>query len=87
MSTNVAEASVTIDGIVFVVDSGKAQISGFDAKTGVATLIPSWIEKANANQSRGRSAGQGQVNVIDCTRSKRIINFQHLEHQRSAEQT
>ena len=64
-STNVAEASVTIDGIVYVIDSGKAQISGFDSSSGVSTLNPEWISKANARQRRGRC---GRTQPGECHR-------------------
>ena len=55
VSTNVAETSLTIDGVVFVVDSGLARISRYDPRRGINTL---WIEKisrASADQRAGRA--------------------------------
>ena len=79
MATNVAEASVTIDGIVYVVDSGRANVSGFDAQTGIKPLIQEWIAKANARQRRGR-CGRTQPGV--CHRlfsKKRFDSFADYE--------
>ena len=55
MSTNVAEASLTIDGIVHVVDCGKAQVSGYDPKTRIKTLDKTWVSQASIRQRFGRS--------------------------------
>ena len=42
LSTNIAETSVTIDGIRFVVDSGKAKEMAHNPMTGMASLQVSW---------------------------------------------
>jgi len=55
VSTNVAETSVTIDGIRHVVDSGLARISRHDAERGVNTLMVEEISRASADQRKGRA--------------------------------
>jgi ATP-dependent helicase HrpB len=55
VSTNVAETSVTIDGIRHVVDSGLARISRFDAERGIGTLFIEEISRASADQRKGRA--------------------------------
>jgi ATP-dependent RNA helicase DHX36 len=45
-----AEASITINDIVFVVDCGKAKETTYDALNNTPCLIPSWISKASACQ-------------------------------------
>ncbi|EDO40330.1 predicted protein, partial [Nematostella vectensis] len=55
LSTNIAETSVTIDDVVFVIDSGKVKEKSFDALTSVSTLQVAWVSKASAVQRRGRS--------------------------------
>jgi ATP-dependent helicase HrpB len=55
LSTNVAESSVTIDGIVAVVDSGLARIAGHSAWSGLATLNVQRISMASATQRAGRA--------------------------------
>jgi ATP-dependent helicase HrpB len=55
VSTNVAETSVTIDGIRHVVDSGLARISRYDAERGISTLFIEEISRASADQRKGRA--------------------------------
>jgi ATP-dependent helicase HrpB len=55
VSTNVAETSVTIDGIRHVVDSGEARIARYDAERGIGTLAIEPISRASADQRKGRA--------------------------------
>jgi ATP-dependent helicase HrpB len=55
VSTNVAETSVTIDGIRHVVDSGIARIARHDAERGIQTLTLEEISRASAEQRAGRA--------------------------------
>lgn len=55
VSTNVAETSLTIDGIVCVIDSGLARIPAFDARRGINTLTIERISQASADQRAGRA--------------------------------
>uniref|UniRef100_A0AC35U4Y5 ATP-dependent RNA helicase DHX34 n=1 Tax=Rhabditophanes sp. KR3021 TaxID=114890 RepID=A0AC35U4Y5_9BILA len=59
LSTNIAETSVTIDGIRFVVDSGKSNELTFDHTNHVHLLKESWISKASSNQRLGRAGRTG----------------------------
>lgn len=54
-STNIAEASVTIDGIVYVVDSGFVKLRAYNPKTGIETLTATPVSKASASQRAGRA--------------------------------
>jgi hypothetical protein len=45
IATNIAESSVTIDDIVYVIDCGRAKIKMFDPKRNFATLRPEWISQ------------------------------------------
>lgn len=54
-STNIAEASVTIDGIVFVVDSGYVKLRAYNPKTSIESLTAAPISKASAAQRAGRA--------------------------------
>ncbi|CAI5944366.1 unnamed protein product [Closterium sp. NIES-65] len=62
LATNIAETSITIDDVVFVVDCGKAKETSYDALNKLACLLPSWISKASAHQRRGR-AGRVQPGI------------------------
>jgi ATP-dependent helicase HrpB len=55
VSTNVAETSVTIDGVRLVIDSGLARIPRYDANRGINTLLIEKISQASADQRAGRA--------------------------------
>jgi ATP-dependent helicase HrpB len=55
LSTNVAETSVTIDGVTAVIDSGKARVLGFDTRVGLPRLQLQSISMASAQQRAGRA--------------------------------
>lgn len=59
ITTNIAETSLTIPGITYVVDSGRQKCRNFNAKTGVSSFDIMWISKAAANQRSGRSGRTG----------------------------
>lgn len=63
VATNIAEASVTIPGIVFVVDCGFVKIKGYNSQTGIESLVIAPISKASANQRSGR-AGRVQSGKV-----------------------
>ena len=55
VATNVAETSITIDGVRLVIDSGLARIARYDANRGLNTLLIEKISQANADQRTGRA--------------------------------
>lgn len=55
VATNVAETSVTIDGIRHVVDSGEARVARYDAERGIGTLAIEPISRASSDQRKGRA--------------------------------
>ncbi len=59
IATNIAETSVTIDGITSVIDSGLAKINSYNPKTYTSSLLETQISKASCNQRKGR-AGRTQ---------------------------
>ncbi|CAH9086962.1 unnamed protein product [Cuscuta europaea] len=63
LATNMAEASITINDVVFVVDCGKAKETTYDALNNTPCLLPSWISQASARQRRGRA---GRVQPGEC---------------------
>uniref|UniRef100_A0A0A9XY87 RNA helicase n=1 Tax=Lygus hesperus TaxID=30085 RepID=A0A0A9XY87_LYGHE len=62
LATNIAETSITIDDVVYVIDCGKIKIKNFDVDGNVSTLKEEWVSLANARQRRGR-AGRVQEGV------------------------
>ena len=61
LSTNIAEASVTIDEIRFVIDSGRANVNYYDPKLRVTKLVDQYISKASADQRKGLSCSFKKV--------------------------
>jgi ATP-dependent helicase HrpB len=55
VATNVAETSITIDGVRLVIDSGLARVARYDANRGINTLLVAKISQANADQRTGRA--------------------------------
>ncbi|WP_437776331.1 ATP-dependent RNA helicase HrpA [Sorangium sp. So ce1097] len=62
LATNVAETSLTIPGIVYVVDAGLARVNRYSPRTGVTQLQIEPISRASADQRKGR-AGRVQSGV------------------------
>ena len=65
LATNIAETSLTIDGIVFVIDPGFVKENVYNPKTGMESLVTTPISRASANQRKGRA---GRVGAGMCFR-------------------
>ncbi|KAH9842297.1 putative ATP-dependent RNA helicase [Teratosphaeria destructans] len=59
LATNVAETSLTIPGVRYVFDCGRAKEKRYNAATGVQTFEVDWISKASASQRSGRAGRTG----------------------------
>jgi ATP-dependent helicase HrpB len=55
VATNVAETSLTIDGVRTVIDSGLARMAAFEPRRGINTLLVRKISQASADQRAGRA--------------------------------
>lgn len=64
LATNVAETSVTVDGVSAVVDSGLARVLRYDPASGLDRLEVRRIARANADQRAGRAGRQGPGRAI-----------------------
>ena len=58
-ATNIAETSLTIEGIMYVVDSGKVKQSNYKHCKGIDSLLLSQISQAEADQRSGRAGRTG----------------------------
>lgn len=65
VSTNITEASVTIDGIVYVIDCGFVKLRAFNPITGIEALTATSVSKASATQRAGRA---GRTKAGKCYR-------------------
>jgi ATP-dependent RNA helicase DHX8/PRP22 len=59
LATNIAETSLTIDGIFYVVDPGFSKVNMYDPRLGIDTLTVKPISQAQANQRAGRAGRTG----------------------------
>ncbi|XP_057473852.1 pre-mRNA-splicing factor ATP-dependent RNA helicase DEAH1 [Actinidia eriantha] len=59
LATNIAETSLTIDGIKYVIDPGFCKMKSYNPRTGMESLLVTPISKASANQRAGRSGRTG----------------------------
>jgi ATP-dependent helicase HrpB len=64
LATNIAETSLTIDGVKIVIDSGLARVPAFDARRGLDRLELTRISKASATQRSGRAGRTGPGRCI-----------------------
>ncbi len=64
LSTNVAESSITVEGVTAVIDSGLARVASDSPWTGLPTLAVTRISKASAVQRAGRAARTAPGRVI-----------------------
>ena len=55
LATNIAETSVTIPDVQYVVDAGKFRETQYDQRRRVSSLVCTWISKSNAKQRAGRA--------------------------------
>lgn len=74
LATNIAETSLTINGICFVIDAGFSKQKSFNAKSGMESLVVTPISQAAANQRAGRA---GRTQPGKCFRLYTAYSFQH----------
>jgi ATP-dependent RNA helicase DDX35 len=75
VSTNIAEASVTIEGILYVIDCGYVKLRAFNPQTGIETLTATPVSKASATQRAGRA---GRTRPGKCFRLYTQSSFDSL---------
>ena len=62
VATNIAETSLTIDGVVWVIDPGRAKLNAYDPRTFTASLTETSVSRASCDQRKGR-AGRTQPGI------------------------
>ncbi|XP_064642918.1 ATP-dependent DNA/RNA helicase DHX36-like [Lineus longissimus] len=86
ISTNVAETGITIEDVVYVIDSGKSKLSYFDPRKNMCSLQTVSSSKANSTQRRGRA---GRVCAGECYhmytahQEKKLVQYHKPEILRS----
>ncbi|CDS09619.1 hypothetical protein LRAMOSA10979 [Lichtheimia ramosa] len=74
IATNVAETSITIPGIRYVVDCGKVKERKYDVESGIQSFDVDWTSKASADQRAGRA---GRTQAGHCYRLFSSVVFDH----------
>ncbi|XP_015580752.1 DExH-box ATP-dependent RNA helicase DExH7, chloroplastic isoform X1 [Ricinus communis] len=65
IATNIAETSITIDDVVYVIDCGKHKENRYNPQKKLTSMVEDWISQANARQRRGR-AGRVKPGICFC---------------------
>ena len=73
LATNIAQTSLTIDNIVFVIDCGFVKQTAYNPNSGLDSLIVVPISKASANQRAGRA---GRVSPGKCFRLYTLWSYE-----------
>ena len=63
LSTNIAETSITVNDIIYVIDTGKSKQNQYNSITDISSLTEQWITKSNSIQRAGR-AGRVQSGTV-----------------------
>ncbi|KAL1834081.1 hypothetical protein ACET3Z_003732 [Daucus carota] len=74
LATNIAETSLTIDGIKYVIDPGFVKMKSYSPRSGMESLLVTPISKASANQRAGRA---GRTGPGECFRLYTSYNYQN----------
>lgn len=82
LSTNIAETSITIDDVVFVIDCGKAKEKTYDSYNRLSSLETLWISKACAKQRAGRA---GRTMPGKCYHLYSRQRYEHFDDERVPE--
>ncbi|XAR56314.1 RNA helicase [Bertholletia excelsa] len=65
VATNIAETSITIDDVVYVIDCGKHKENRYNPQKKLSSMVEDWISRANARQRCGR-AGRVKPGICFC---------------------
>lgn len=76
IATNIAETSLTIDNIIYVIDSGFVKQTSYNPRSGMESLIATPVSKAAAQQRAGRA---GRVASGKCFRLYTAFAFNELD--------
>ena len=76
--TNIAETSLTVEGVKFVIDSGYARVARYDSSRGVNTLLTERISLASAVQRAGRAGRTSRGAAVRLWSKAEECNFERF---------
>ncbi|RLM75014.1 ATP-dependent RNA helicase DHX36 [Panicum miliaceum] len=75
VATDIAETSITIDDVIYVVDTGKHKQNRYNPRKKMSSIVEDWISRANAKQRRGR-AGRVKPGLCFCLYTR--LRFENI---------
>ena len=78
MATNIAETSITIDDVVFVIDAGRVRETQYDPVSRMSSLVTAWCSRASSRQRRGRAGRVREgycFHLYSSARESRLADF------------
>src|SRR5260221_5869842 len=85
LATNVAETSVTIPDVVYVIDTAKIKEQRYDPDRHMSSLVSSWVGSSNLNQRAGRAGRHRSgeyYGVLGKARAESLQSHQTVEMKR-----
>ncbi|KAF9526480.1 hypothetical protein CPB83DRAFT_770211 [Crepidotus variabilis] len=85
LATNIAETSVTIPDVVYVIDSAKIKEQRYDPDRHMSSLVSSWVGSSNVNQRAGRAGRHRSgeyYGILGRQRADRLDSHQLVEMKR-----
>ena len=86
LATNIAETSITIPDVVYVVDTGKVKEKRYDPERHMSSLVSAWVGSSNLNQRAGRAgrhrAGE-YYGLVSKARVETLNPYQLVEMKRA----
>lgn len=82
LATNIAETSLTVEGIKIVIDSGFERVAKFNSKSGLSKLETAMISKESADQRKGRA---GRLSEGVCYRLWSKVSHSRMKEQGTPE--
>ncbi|RDA89848.1 hypothetical protein CP533_6297 [Ophiocordyceps camponoti-saundersi (nom. inval.)] len=79
LATNIAETSITVPGVRYVVDCGKAKVKRYRPRLGMESLLPQVISKSSALQRAGRAGREGPGKCFRLYTENTFKSFQEAE--------
>lgn len=86
LATNIAETSVTIPDVVYVVDTGRVKESRYDPVRHMTSLVSAWVGSSNLNQRAGRAGRHREgeyYGIVSQNRLQSLDAHQTVEMKRS----
>lgn len=75
LATNIAETSVTIPNVVYVVDVGRVKESRYDTTKKIKSLVSAWVGQSNINQRSGRAGRHREGEYYGVISKKRMASL------------